>query len=420
MKKYWLFIFALFLSYNLPAQTVAFVKDAKSWSEVLMKAKQLKKPIFVDVYTSWCLPCKKMDAEVFIEKQTVQFLNSNFISIKIDAEKEWGVKFAKENQVGAYPTYIYFDHAGKSIYRSMGYQEMKVFLNHSTNALKAFQNNKQYAKEASKLDSIYASKNYNSEFLYKYITTNEKIKIDRSVLLEEYLGKISPEEIATTKVLNLIYTNGKYNLLSTNSNLLKALLITYKSYPYKTGLINGPYGVIKAKLAEAIDSASLLKETDKIKKLIEMVANSLYKYPELRNREITYYEAIYFSKIMDKEHFLEKLNTYCTTYLIKADTSRTYMIDKEEFEAFSQYEKSKNPNLDQSQLLKVFHSESMQTIRQFSNLFLIYKTTNSFKDQQTTEILAKAAEKVIQLYNRNPVYVNPYFVNELNKKIQAN
>ena len=37
-----------------------------TWKEVLAKAKQEDKLVFIDVYTSWCGPCKKMAAKVFV------------------------------------------------------------------------------------------------------------------------------------------------------------------------------------------------------------------------------------------------------------------------------------------------------------------------------------------------------------------
>lgn len=46
------------------AQQISFVKNC-SWEDLKARAQKEDKPIFVDVYTSWCAPCKKMAATVF-------------------------------------------------------------------------------------------------------------------------------------------------------------------------------------------------------------------------------------------------------------------------------------------------------------------------------------------------------------------
>ena len=48
--------------------------DEGSFTEVLTKAKQEKKMVFMDCYTSWCGPCKMMTEEVFPQKEARMFL----------------------------------------------------------------------------------------------------------------------------------------------------------------------------------------------------------------------------------------------------------------------------------------------------------------------------------------------------------
>ena len=61
--------------------------ESGTWSQVKEKAQREKKVIFVDVYTSWCIPCKKMVKEVFVLPEVGQRFNKDFINYKIDAEK---------------------------------------------------------------------------------------------------------------------------------------------------------------------------------------------------------------------------------------------------------------------------------------------------------------------------------------------
>lgn len=55
---------------------------------VVDKAAAEGKLVFVEFVTDWCLPCKMMDEDVFTHKETADFINKNFISYKIDAEKK--------------------------------------------------------------------------------------------------------------------------------------------------------------------------------------------------------------------------------------------------------------------------------------------------------------------------------------------
>ena len=47
--------------------------DEGSFSEVLAKAKQEKRMVFMDCYTSWCGPCKMMAKEVFTDKSVGEY-----------------------------------------------------------------------------------------------------------------------------------------------------------------------------------------------------------------------------------------------------------------------------------------------------------------------------------------------------------
>src|SRR3989339_764670 len=70
--------------------------ETGSWKEVLEKARTEKKLVFIDVYTSWCGPCKLMAKDIFPSKSVGDVFNKNFINYKIDAEKGEGVAIAKK------------------------------------------------------------------------------------------------------------------------------------------------------------------------------------------------------------------------------------------------------------------------------------------------------------------------------------
>lgn len=44
------------------------------------------KPLLIDVHTSWCGPCRMLDANTFHDKQTADYINAHFHPVKFDAE----------------------------------------------------------------------------------------------------------------------------------------------------------------------------------------------------------------------------------------------------------------------------------------------------------------------------------------------
>lgn len=74
-----------------------------TWEEVKAKAKEADKLVFVDAYTTWCGPCKRMAANIFPLPEVGEFYNANFINYKLDMEKGEGPDFARKYGVRAIP-----------------------------------------------------------------------------------------------------------------------------------------------------------------------------------------------------------------------------------------------------------------------------------------------------------------------------
>lgn len=52
-----------------------------------------KKPILLNLYTTWCGYCKKMDKETFVDTNVAEYINKNYIPVKFDAEEMNNVSF---------------------------------------------------------------------------------------------------------------------------------------------------------------------------------------------------------------------------------------------------------------------------------------------------------------------------------------
>jgi thioredoxin-related protein len=64
-----------------------------TFSEAVALQKKKPKMILVDVYTSWCGPCKLMSANTFGNEVIAKYLNENFYPVKFNAETRDSVAF---------------------------------------------------------------------------------------------------------------------------------------------------------------------------------------------------------------------------------------------------------------------------------------------------------------------------------------
>lgn len=99
-----------------------------TWEEVKQQAVESKRMIFVDVYTTWCAPCKKMDATVFNDGRVARYVNEHFVSLKLDAEKNRHHSFFSYFKPSAYPTYYWLDETGELLSTHSGYLNSDDFL----------------------------------------------------------------------------------------------------------------------------------------------------------------------------------------------------------------------------------------------------------------------------------------------------
>lgn len=83
------------------SQREKFIADNK---QALSEGKAFPKKIFIDIYTSWCGWCKKMDASTFIDPVVVDYMNNNYYAVKMDGEMKDTIVFNNHTFVNPNPS----------------------------------------------------------------------------------------------------------------------------------------------------------------------------------------------------------------------------------------------------------------------------------------------------------------------------
>jgi len=149
MKKYLALLILVCIPLSMMSQTKGTVFEKGTFAQALAKAKQENKNVFVDCYTQWCGPCHYMSTDVFPLDSIGNFMNSRFVSIKIDMEHGEGPVLQKKFGVRAYPTFIIFNGNGDEVGRFLGMAVGQEFYTKVNMALKGV---KDVNKEAEKLE----------------------------------------------------------------------------------------------------------------------------------------------------------------------------------------------------------------------------------------------------------------------------
>ena len=86
------------------------------------------KIIMIDFYTDWCAPCKLLDSDTFTNEEVIQYVNNNFIPIKINAESEYGMPLYEKFKGTGYPMIIFLDKEKNEIDRFYGFYPPNDFI----------------------------------------------------------------------------------------------------------------------------------------------------------------------------------------------------------------------------------------------------------------------------------------------------
>jgi thioredoxin-related protein len=121
---------------NKPVTTTGVQWQA--FDDGLREASKRNKYTFISLYTDWCGYCRKLDKVTFRDKQVIDKLNQDFVSIKFNAESEAQITWkgnrlshaalADQWGVEGFPTLLFLNSKGEIIGNFASYAEPDLMM----------------------------------------------------------------------------------------------------------------------------------------------------------------------------------------------------------------------------------------------------------------------------------------------------
>lgn len=120
------------------------MKYVYSLEEAFDLSMQTKKPIFVNCFADWAMPCHGMNMYVFCNQEFADYMDQNFVNLFLDMTTETGKDFGKRYSVDSYAHYLILNSEGEILLRISGGSALPEFqetvalaLNPATNLIGA-------------------------------------------------------------------------------------------------------------------------------------------------------------------------------------------------------------------------------------------------------------------------------------------
>jgi len=269
-----------------------------TWAAALETAAKENKLVFLDAYTTWCGPCKKMSRETFTQPAVGEYFNKNFINVKMDMEKGEGVRLAQAFNVMVYPTLLFISPDGAIVHRSAGYHTTEQFLE-----LGAIANDP--SKRMSAMDKRYKSGDRDPDFLLDYAMTKYEVQDgSHEGIAEEYMN--TQKDWGTEDNMKMIF-----NFMSSpDSKLFQYVLDNKKAFYNLVGeskVTQSIQGMIFSQVKDG-DAASTFKQIDNMYKKI---------YPEKAEKLSAQFRPAYYRQVGDRANYATSQIEYFKKYPTK-------------------------------------------------------------------------------------------------------
>ena len=198
------------------AQGMVFEPAGTTLEQASAKAKAENKLIFLDCFTTWCGPCKKMARDVFPQELVGNYMNPKFVNLQIDMESEYGAPLAKKLQIQAYPTFVIFNADAQEIGRFLGGSSAEDFIKNV--------DEKSKDNSSANLKARWDSGDRDPQFLQEYLKSlNASYKNDEANLVAEAILDGKESTFAADSTLRMIF------MRSINSPFAKSFIYTAKN-----------------------------------------------------------------------------------------------------------------------------------------------------------------------------------------------
>ncbi len=275
---------------------IVFKKD--DWSSILAQAKAEDKLIFVDAYTTWCGPCKKMDRDVFPQMEVGSFYNAMFINVKMDMEKGQGIKLARDYNVNAFPTFLFIDGNGKIMHRTAGFHDVSQFIALGNEAVNP-------TGRLSAFEKQYQDGDRDPEFLKKYTRIRYDIADgSHDDIALEYLK--TQEDWGTEENRTFLFNY----IVNADSELFDYLLENKQLFADMYG-----QNAVMAKVQEVIYAS--IEDTKDDSSLAQIERLFQKAYPDRAEQMTARFSMTYYRQAGDREKYMDAATAYYKKY--KAD-----------------------------------------------------------------------------------------------------
>jgi thiol-disulfide isomerase/thioredoxin len=270
------------------AQGIQFESE-QPFMQIQEKAKAEGKLIFMDCFTTWCGPCKRLSAQTFPDAAVGSFFNQNFINVKMDMEKGEGPEIAARFGVRAYPTLLWIDANGNVKHRAMGYMDPNGLLEQARTAAD------QSVEKLEELRKKYDGGQRDVPFLVEYVEAlNQSGKLT-DTFFKEFIGKLSNDDYKNDYCLKTVF-NATSHLLSPGL----PLLIKNKDY-----------------IAKKFGEQSVVKK-------FEGIADKAFKDAVIKKDEVLLEGAVKFLRMAETPGFDKKIAQAYMDYNLRTKNIAQY------------------------------------------------------------------------------------------------
>lgn len=164
------------------------------------KASDQQLMLFVDVYATWCGPCKTMDREVYTDPTVAEYMNANFVSVRMDGESDYGRVYAAAQELEGYPSMFIFSRDGEPVSRVIGFTPAEQLLSSLKATVEGY-------KEIRIYQAKYQRGSLEEDEFSAYITALRSMGNQKEAdkLSKEYMEKLIEDKLSDNDISVVAY-----------------------------------------------------------------------------------------------------------------------------------------------------------------------------------------------------------------------